>query len=199
VSVMTSDTTVTDWAQHLVLPIMLNAFFGLIVNANTGGVLTSQGRTKLATLLSFAVQLPLTIGGVAYAVIELHKDVITVYWIQASVMAFQMTIVMAIFLSSDWKRYALAAATNQKLTPKGIPSAKLTSPAGPASPADLLERVICGPLHSSPVDESSAAVRFQSPINEKPFMASELGAGCPTAGEMLHIDENTEAVSIEQI
>eukprot|EP00928_Gymnodinium_smaydae_P026445 TRINITY_DN2076_c0_g1_i2.p1 TRINITY_DN2076_c0_g1~~TRINITY_DN2076_c0_g1_i2.p1 ORF type:complete len:531 (-),score=83.51 TRINITY_DN2076_c0_g1_i2:314-1738(-) len=113
-SVMTSDTDVQNLGALLLPAVLLDTFAGLIVECNTGGIFTSQGRTKLATFLSMGVELPLSIGCVAVLVLVLHQNLVVVYWVQALVMCFEMFIVMIIFFRSDWKQYARDAQRRQE-------------------------------------------------------------------------------------
>lgn len=114
ISLITPDEDIINTAALLVPPTLLNTFAGLIVECNTGGVFTSQGRTILSTVLSMGVELPLSIGSVVLIVLYLHWGVVSVYWAQAAVSCFEMVLVSAVFLTSDWPRYAKDAQRRQE-------------------------------------------------------------------------------------
>jgi len=123
-AVMTSDVEVQDLAAQLLFPVLLNTFASMIVQCNTGGVFTSQGRTKLSTFLSMGIELPLNLGSIAVCVFVLHLGLLSVYCCQAAVFWVEMLIVLLIWLGSDWARYADEACDRQHVaeSPKKTPS-----------------------------------------------------------------------------
>ena len=64
-SVATDDPEVLDLAYKLVPAMLAGAYLGLMVGNITGGVFGGMGRPLLSTILSFGLELPLSIGGVA--------------------------------------------------------------------------------------------------------------------------------------
>merc|ERR1712070_88265 len=148
-AVMTNDPAVQGYTEQLLGPVLLQTFAAMIVQCNVGGVFTSQGQTKLATMLSMGVELPMTLGIVAVLVFVVHTTVVPLYWGQACVFWLEMFICLAIWKGSDWPRYADEAKTRQE--------ANASSPvAVAASPA------------VSEVSEVSAAL-FCSPAGQKEY------------------------------
>merc|ERR1712050_181143 len=94
----------------------------------TGGVFTSQGRTKLATFLSMGVTLPLSVGSVALVVLVFHASLVQVYWAQALVSCFEMFVCSVIFLRSDWSKYSRDAKDRQEVM------SRTSNPSSPAAP-----------------------------------------------------------------
>eukprot|EP00931_Biecheleriopsis_adriatica_P108278 TRINITY_DN82600_c0_g1_i1.p1 TRINITY_DN82600_c0_g1~~TRINITY_DN82600_c0_g1_i1.p1 ORF type:complete len:593 (-),score=93.64 TRINITY_DN82600_c0_g1_i1:72-1796(-) len=114
-SLMTSDSQVQQLAAELMTPIMLNFLAAGIVQTGTGGILASQGRTTLSTVLAVFFELPLSLGSIATLVLVFHADVRLVYWVQASVSMLEALVVVFIVSRSDWERYAREAqARNQR-------------------------------------------------------------------------------------
>merc|ERR1712070_1342850 len=148
-AVMTNDPEVQRYTEQLLGPVLLQTFAAMIVQCNVGGVFTSQGRTRLATLLSMGVELPMTLGIVAFLVFYVHTTVVPLYWGQASVFWLEMFICIAIWSGSDWARYADEAKTRQEIN-KASPVAVAASPA------------------VSEVSEVSAAL-FCSPAGQKEY------------------------------
>merc|ERR1711967_48761 len=114
-AVMTNDPEVQRFTEQLLGPVLLQTFAAMIVQCNVGGVFTSQGRTRLATLLSMGVELPMTLGIVAFLVFYVHTTVVPLYWGQASVFWLEMFICIAIWSGSDWARYADEAKARQEV------------------------------------------------------------------------------------
>merc|ERR1712137_1374874 len=85
------------------------------MGCNVGGVFTSQGRTRLATMLSMGVELPMTLGIVAFLVFVVHSTVVPLYWGQAAVFWLEMAICLCIWAGSDWVRYAEETAKRQEV------------------------------------------------------------------------------------
>lgn len=138
-ALMTSDTQVQALAAPLLTPVLLNTFAGIIVQCNTGGVFTSQGRTKLSTILSMGVELPLSIGTVAIFIFVLHFGLVPVYWGQAAVTCLEMAICIMIFVGSNWVQYAEETCKRQEV---GAAVASPTFSASPGSLAGVLDSAI---------------------------------------------------------
>jgi len=115
-SIITSDVEVQEVSSKLLVPVLLQTFAAMIVQCNVGGVFTSQGRTRLATLLSMGVELPMTLGIVAYLVFVVHTTVVPLYWGQAAVFWLEMAICFAIWYFSNWQQYADDAQRRQEAT-----------------------------------------------------------------------------------
>merc|ERR1711967_201496 len=114
-AVMTNDPEVQGYTEQLLGPVLLQTFAAMIVQCNVGGVFTSQGQTKLATMLSMGVELPMTLGIVAVLVFVVHTTVVPLYWGQASVFWLEMFICLAIWKGSDWPRHADEAKARQEM------------------------------------------------------------------------------------
>merc|ERR1712070_96484 len=114
-AVMTNDPEVQRYTEQLLGPVLLQTFAAMIVRCNVGGVFTSQGRTKLSTMLSMGVELPMTLGIVAYLVFVVHTTVVPLYWGQAAVFWLEMFICLAIWKGSDWTKYAEEAQKRQEI------------------------------------------------------------------------------------
>lgn len=145
-AVMTNDPDVQGYTEQLLGPVLLQTFAAMIVQCNVGGVFTSQGRTKLATMLSMGVELPMTLGIVAFLVFVVHTTVVPLYWGQAAVFWLEMAICIAIWRSSDWLRHADEAQKRQEIN--------AASPAA-ASPAASIGGVseVSGALFCSPAGQ----------------------------------------------
>lgn len=154
VGFITIDPAVQDLGAKLIPAILLNTFASLIVQCNTGGVFTSQGRTKLATFLSMGVTLPLSVGSVALLVLVLHANLIQVYWAQALVSCLEMAICMIVFLRSDWFRFARDASERQEVKNRQSPALHspglLQSPAALTGPLEMVEAVDLEEIAESP-------------------------------------------------
>mmetsp|Transcript_102232 Transcript_102232/g.286600 ORF Transcript_102232/g.286600 Transcript_102232/m.286600 type:complete len:546 (+) Transcript_102232:55-1692(+) len=161
-SVMTSDNEVVALAAQLLPPVLVNTFCGLIVECNTGGVFTSQGRTILSTVLSMGIELPLNIGSIAFLVLYMRWGLLPVYWVQATVSFLEMLLVLVLFSRSDWERYAKEAKMRQE-----VEEAEARSTG----------------RRMSPVPSSPMSQMFQSPIRKQLAMAAELASAVPLTAE----------------
>jgi len=183
VSVMTSDQDVIDLAAQLLPPILLNTFLGLVVECNTGGVFTSQGRTKLSTFLSMGVELPLNIGSVAFLVLYMKAGLVPVYWIQAAVTALETVIVMTIFFRSDWDACARDAKLRQEVEEAEAKSGGVPS------------------IHSlrSRMSSPGSPMKYQSPVHLKTALSCEFAAAMPGEGEGAAGGAQDITMNIEEI
>lgn len=179
VSIMTSDPEVVELAAQLLPPVLLNTFAGLIVECNTGGVFTSQGRTLLSTFLSMGVELPLNIGSVAFLVLYVRMGLVPVYWAQAAVSCLELVLVLVIFMRSDWERYAKDAKLRQEVEEAEARSEGRVSPLLLSSPGSPLAQL------------------YKSPVRTKVGMATEFAAAVPLPAEAA-ASENI-VMSVEEI
>jgi len=115
-ALMTNDPTIQESAQQLLFPVLLQTFAAMIVQCNVGGCFTSQGRTKLATLLSMGVELPMTLGIVAFLVFVVHTTIVPLYYGQAFVFWLEMAICLTIWRNSDWEKYGKEAQERQEIS-----------------------------------------------------------------------------------
>jgi Na+-driven multidrug efflux pump len=98
---------------------------GIYVQVGTS-VITSQGRPILTTLLSFCIELPMTIGVVGFVVfvglphiiggkLEFIKgSIYDVYWVQFGSTAIQFGILFVILSRSNWRKYAHETQVRQE-------------------------------------------------------------------------------------
>merc|ERR1711920_810378 len=89
------------------------------------------------------VTLPLSVGSVAVLVLVFHANLIQVYWAQALVSCLEMAICMAVFVRSDWFKYAEDAKERQEVKNRASPALNspglLQSPAALTSPLEMVE------------------------------------------------------------
>lgn len=79
----------------------------------TGGVFSGQGRQLLVTVLSFFVDIPLSIGGVAVVVLYFRADLLDVYLYGVAAALLELAIAYGFIFASDWTRYAREARERQ--------------------------------------------------------------------------------------
>lgn len=73
-----------------------------------------MGRPIIATILSFGLELPLSIGGVAIYIIVMHGNLLGVYWLNAIIGAFEVAIVLFLLFRSNWDYWAQEAQRRQE-------------------------------------------------------------------------------------
>ena len=73
-----------------------------------------MGRPIIATILSFGLELPLSIGGVAIYIIVMHGNLLGVYWLNAIIVAFEVAIVLFLLFRSNWDYWAQEAQRRQE-------------------------------------------------------------------------------------
>lgn len=114
VSVATSDSKVLAMSKSLIPAMLVSNYLGLVVGNITSGVFGGMGRPLIATILSFGLELPLSIGGVGIYIFFFHGTLLGVYWLQAATSAVEAVIVMWILLRSDWQKCADEARARQE-------------------------------------------------------------------------------------
>lgn len=114
-AIITSDVDVQQNAARLLPAVIIATYLSFLVEINTGGVFSGQGRNKLATILSFAFELPASIGSVALVVFYFHKNIYTIYWVNCIVNGTEMIVTMVLFSLSNWSRYAREARIRQEV------------------------------------------------------------------------------------
>merc|ERR1712157_78254 len=82
-NIATNDTDVLGIARKVVPAMLIGTYLNLQVGNITSGVFSGMGRPIIATILSFGLELPLSIGGVAVYIICLRGNFLGVYWWQA--------------------------------------------------------------------------------------------------------------------
>merc|ERR1712100_288245 len=113
IALVTNDPSVQKPPVAIMPAVVINLIASTVVSIATMGILTSKGRTAIVSFLSMGFELPLSVGSIALLVIVFKSDLVTVYWAQAGVSAFEALVVMCILYRSDWKRYAEEAGERQ--------------------------------------------------------------------------------------
>jgi MATE family multidrug resistance protein len=112
--VATDDENVVSLAETLVPAMLVGTYLNLLVSNGTSGVFSGQGRPLIATILSFGLELPLSIGGVAIYILVFHGNLLGVYWFNAIAGAIEAVIVFYLIGSSDWSKCAQEAQERQE-------------------------------------------------------------------------------------
>lgn len=112
--VATDDEGVLGLAATLVPAMLVGTYVNLLVGNITSGVFSGMGRPLIATILSFGLELPLSIGGVAVYILYYHGNLLGVYWWQAFSGGIEVVIVMAIFICSNWEKCVDEARRRQE-------------------------------------------------------------------------------------
>jgi hypothetical protein len=93
---------------------LVGTYLNLLVSNGTSGIFSGQGRPLIATVLSFGLELPLSIGGVAAYILYFHGDLIGVYWWGAIAAGIEIVIVLYLIVRSDWAKCADEARDRQE-------------------------------------------------------------------------------------
>jgi multidrug resistance protein, MATE family len=112
--IATDDENVVSMAETLVPAMLVGTYLNLLVSNGTSGVFSGQGRPLIATILSFGLELPLSIGGVAIYILVFHGDLLGVYWFNAISGAIEAVIVLYLIFSSNWSQCADEARERQE-------------------------------------------------------------------------------------
>ena len=114
VGLTTSDTTVVRDGARVLPAALVATLLGVLNSLCTGGVFSGQGRQSLVAALSFCLDIPLSIGGVA-ALVLLVKGarLLDVYWYQTAAALVELLVAYAFVFASDWKKYANDALARQ--------------------------------------------------------------------------------------
>mmetsp|Transcript_1900 Transcript_1900/g.4980 ORF Transcript_1900/g.4980 Transcript_1900/m.4980 type:complete len:479 (-) Transcript_1900:164-1600(-) len=115
----TSDDGVIGLAKTLVPAMLVGNYLNLLVGNATSGIFSGQGRPLIATILSFGLELPLSIGGVAIYILVFHGNLLGVYWWGAISAGIEIVIVMYLVLASDWAKCADDARIRQEAGSNG--------------------------------------------------------------------------------
>lgn len=113
-SIATDDEELLRISKSLVPAMLVGTYLNLLVGNITSGVFSGMGRPIIATFLSFGLELPLSIGGVAIYILAMHGSLLGVYWWGAISGAIEGLIVLYLFLRSDWGFYAEEARKRQE-------------------------------------------------------------------------------------
>ena len=107
VGLTTSDRKVVLDAARVLPAALAATALGVLNSLCTGGVFSGQGRQALVATLSFFVDIPLSVGGVAVVVLAFKKStLLNVYEYQAGAALLELIIAYAFVGASDWKKHA---------------------------------------------------------------------------------------------
>lgn len=113
----TNDSEVLSIAGKLIPALLVGTYLNLIVGTITSGVFSGMGRPMIATVLSFGLELPMSIGGVAIYILVMHGNLLGVYWWTAISGGLEVIIVLFLLLRSDWAHWAEKARLRQEAGP----------------------------------------------------------------------------------
>jgi len=114
ISVATDDTDVLQIGYALVPAMLVGTYLNLLVSNITSGVFSGMGRPIIATILSFGLEMPLSIGGVAIYIFLMNGNLPGVYWWSAISAGIEVAIVLLLLLRSDWNFWADEAIRRQE-------------------------------------------------------------------------------------
>ena len=113
VALTTSDMTVVRNAARVLPAALVATLLGVLNSLCTGGVFSGQGRQLLVTVLSFFVDIPLSIGGVAVVILCFHANLLDVYLYGVAAAVIELLIAYGFIFASDWNKYAREAQERQ--------------------------------------------------------------------------------------
>lgn len=116
-NIATDDSDVLSLGAVLVPAMLLGTYLNLIVGNVTSGIFGGMGRPLISTILSFGLELPLSIGGVALLILHFNADLLAVTWFQAISGGFEAVLVIGIMLATDWKKCADETRARQESSP----------------------------------------------------------------------------------
>jgi len=114
-SIATDDKELLRIGKTLVPAMLVGTYLNLLVGNITSGVFSGMGRPIVATVLSFGLELPMSIGGVAIYILVMRGTLLGVYWWGAISGAIEGLIVFYLFFRSDWKFWADEARKRQEV------------------------------------------------------------------------------------
>jgi len=126
-NVATDDDKVLELGALLVPAMLVGTYLNLIVSNITSAVFSGMGRPVIATILSFGLELPMSIGGVTIYILVFHGNLLGVYWWQAISGGIEAVIVLCIMARSNWNECAEEAQRRQALSSSDHDSAAATS------------------------------------------------------------------------
>ena len=112
--IATDDEDVLSIGRKLITAMLIGNYVNCLVNNITSGVFSGMGRPILATILSFGLELPMSIGGVAILILVMHGDLLDVYWWTVISGGVEAVIVFGLLFRSDWNHWADEARRRQE-------------------------------------------------------------------------------------
>ena len=155
---------------------LVGTYLNLLVGNGTSGIFSGQGRPLIATILSFGLELPLSIGGVAIYILCFHGDIVGVYWWGAIAAAIEIVIVLYLVVRSDWNQCADEAIRRQEASSDdsndddpedGATSAATTDIVSSLSESDLPEMVLA-PIDEPLLQEEAVTTPIVQPLSAAP-------------------------------
>ena len=114
VGLTTSDRVVVRNAAKVLPAALFATLLGVLNSLCTGGVFSGQGRQMLVTFLSFAIDIPLSIGGVAVVVLCVRgASLEDVYLYQVAAAVVELMIAYVFIFKSDWRKLSEEALARQ--------------------------------------------------------------------------------------
>jgi MATE family multidrug resistance protein len=114
-TVATDEKSIVDMAATLVPAMLVSTYLNLLVSNITSGVFGGMGRPLIATILSFGLELPMSIGGLAIYIFCFHSpSLLGVYWWNAISGGLEAVIVIFIMGFSNWDQCADEAQRRQE-------------------------------------------------------------------------------------
>ena len=114
VGLTTSDRVVVRNAAKVLPAALFATLLGVLNSLCTGGVFSGQGRQMLVTFLSFAIDIPLSIGGVAVVVLCVRgANLEDVYLYQVAAAVVELMIAYVFIFKSDWRKLSEEALARQ--------------------------------------------------------------------------------------
>ena len=113
VGLVTDDPQTQPVAAEMIGAQLVSSGVGVLVNILTQGVISGQGRTVVTTIMSFGVELPLTIGGTAFLVyvakVRGASGLLWILWVGGAGVSCVQLAILAVLMSgacTNWQRYA---------------------------------------------------------------------------------------------
>jgi len=139
-TVATDEKSVLAMAATLIPAMLVSTYLNLLVSNITSGVFGGMGRPLIATILSFGLELPMSIGGLAVYILCFHSpSLLGVYWWNAISGGIEAIIVVIIMLSSNWQKCADEAQRRQESARDDGNGAEATDPEPSPLTVPLLE------------------------------------------------------------
>mmetsp|Transcript_17700 Transcript_17700/g.24899 ORF Transcript_17700/g.24899 Transcript_17700/m.24899 type:complete len:623 (+) Transcript_17700:143-2011(+) len=112
--IATDDADIIHLGSVLVPAVLIGTYLNLLVGNITSGIFGGMGRPIIATILSFGLELPLSIGGTALMILYFKTNLLGVYWFQAISGGFEALILFGILGMSNWDECADEARVRQE-------------------------------------------------------------------------------------
>ena len=112
--IATDDADIIHLGSVLVPAVLIGTYLNILVGNITSGIFGGMGRPIIATILSFGLELPLSIGGTALMILYFKTNLLGVYWFQAISGGFEALILFGILGMSNWDQCADEARARQE-------------------------------------------------------------------------------------